>query len=62
MEEGNSIQSIQAKLFIKRCLLDEYMIKEAKIPKNKWFDSFIFDQMFGTRVAQIKKLIDTKFK
>jgi hypothetical protein len=64
LKNGDSIQAIQTKLFVKKCLADEYLVKTNKIPKQQWRNSFIVDQVFGSTIAQTElsfKSLKAKF-
>lgn len=52
LKEGNSIHAFQTRLFVKRCLYDELLIKNNKVPSESWKNSFLFDQVFGSSIAK----------
>jgi len=43
---------MQTRLFIKRCLYDEYLIKQKRIQPESWKNSFLFDKVFGSTIAK----------
>lgn len=45
LNEGNSIQSMQTNLFIKKCLLDEYREDNNIKEKTKWNESYLFKEV-----------------
>jgi hypothetical protein len=54
---GNSIQAIQTKLFIKRCLFEEYLTQSGKIPKETWVNhSYVVNKVFGKAFAKVDNL------
>lgn len=63
MHEGNSINALQTKLFIKRCLYDEFIQEKTNTPNEPITETFIFKQVFNKstqRLKKIKKFFDTK--
>jgi len=53
--KGETILSIQTRLFIKTCLIEEQLVRNGSIPKESWRNSFILDQVFGSIIGKIVK-------
>jgi hypothetical protein len=54
LQNGDSIQALQTKLIIKRCLFEEISSEKNKISQEKKLDSFIFNQIFGESIRKMK--------
>ena len=52
LKDGESIHAFQSRLFMKRCLYDELLIKQNKIPKESWKNSYFLDKVFGSNYAK----------
>ncbi len=52
---GKSIQSIQTHLFVKRCVLDNFLLKKGEIKPASFADSYFISQVFGKSYARINK-------
>jgi len=50
-----SIQSIQTHLFVKRCVLDDILVKKNTATTEPWENSYFVTQVFGKSYAKIKK-------
>lgn len=53
MRDGKSIHALQARLFVKRCLIEE---KEKKEPKVGWKDSYLLQSIFEKPIARFKNI------
>jgi hypothetical protein len=62
LRQGNSIQSIQTHLLVKRCVYDELMIKNKKQNKPEWRNSYLLHQVFGRSVKRVIDLRDSFLK
>ena len=61
---GESVLSMQGKLFVKTCLIEDEFIKEGgKVVKTKQntTSKFLFDQIFGASLAKLK-ILSNKIK
>jgi hypothetical protein len=45
--EGNSIQSLQTRLFLKRIIYEDILVKEGKKSPVTWKESFVIRKVFG---------------
>lgn len=57
MKDGNSIHAMQTRLFVKRCLYDDYLVTLNKKPAESWKNSFLIDQVFGSSIAKFNLFI-----
>jgi len=63
LKDGNSIHAMQTRLFVKRCLYDDYLVSLNKKSAESWRNSFLLDQVFGSSIAKFnlfKKKIQGK--
>lgn len=57
LKDGESIHAFQTRLFVKRCLYDELLIKQNKIPKESWNKSYLIDKVFGSNMAKFTNYV-----
>jgi len=48
---------MQTRLFVKRCLYEEYLIKQNRIQAESWKNSYLLDQVFGSSIAKFNLFI-----
>ncbi len=60
INQGDSIQSMQTKLFIKKCLLDEYREDHNTKEKAKWKDSFVLNEVVVKNYLNARKSLFLK--
>jgi hypothetical protein len=56
LDMKDSLQSIQTRLFVKRCLMDELMVENGTFTEPGWANSFIYDQTIGYSIGRIYRL------
>jgi len=53
MNNGESIHAIQTRLFVKRCVYEDILIKNKKSPEKTWSQSFILNKVLGKSVHKV---------
>jgi hypothetical protein len=55
LRDGNSIHALQTRLFVKRMLYDEILVKNKKKPAVNWADSYVINKILGKAILRFKE-------